>query len=404
MKRNRVFIIIPFIMMMFSGCSFPDEPENSGMTVTETENDRAESIARAEDEGEAAGGDPEEKGVDEEQEEDSGFDTEEKGVDEIQEEDPGFETDKTEGDEEQEEDPGLDPEERERILSEKKLKISENTIVVPGIERDMDILFIADSHISLADERDAALMTRASARYGMMLDANGRPADQTFHEFIDYTGAEEPDLLILGGDITDSALYASVDFIKEELKGSRTPYLLSLGNHDFEYGPEYFTKKAYDVYRPRLLELSRSKSGAHLLSLGGMYVFAVDDFNNQYTKVELEAFKKIYDDGRPILFVSHVPIEPQTGDTVLHDKTLKIFGSDKMGHSRVLIGHNSCVPNEYTAGMLDLILAEDSPVFCVLAGHIHYAHEDMLNNKVVQIITGAAYNSEGVLLHLKKST
>ncbi len=298
--------------------------------------------------------------------------------------------------------PDLDPDERARIVEEKKLRIREKTLEVPGLTRELDILFLADIHISLCDERDGALVKRAQVRRDMMLDSNGRPADHTFHEFIDYCGAEKPELLILGGDITDSALFASVDFIKEELSGLSLPCIYSLGNHDFEYGPEYFSPKAYEVYRPRVLELSKDASGAHVTQMGGIYIFAVDDYNNQYSKEELSAFKEIYDKGKPVLFVSHVPLEPRTSDTTLHDKTIEIFGKDQKGNSRVLIGEHSCVPDKVTKEMTDMIFADDSPVFCVLSGHIHYAHEDMLNDRIVQIVTGAAFNSEAVLLHLEK--
>ena len=59
------------------------------------------------------------------------------------------------------------------------------------------------------------------------------------------------------------------------------------------------------------------------------------------------------------------------------------------------------VPNDTTREMMDLVLSGDSPVFCVLAGHIHYPHEDLLTENITQIVTGAAYRSRGVLLHLK---
>ncbi|MCR5650906.1 MAG: metallophosphoesterase [Lachnospiraceae bacterium] len=295
----------------------------------------------------------------------------------------------------------LTREERARIQEEKGLNIFEKTLEVEGLDRDLDILFIADSHLSLCDDRDMEVYDKAVFRYGNMLDANGRPAYQTFHEFVDYANAEKPDLLILGGDIVDSAMMASINFLQGELKNLSVPYLYVLGNHDFEYGNEYYSKRAYEEFLPRLLEVSHSDKGSHLYSLGGMYVFAADDSNSQYTEDELAKFKEICDDGRPVLFVTHVPIEPGMGNTELYDKSIELFGTDSKGNSRALIGEHSVIPNVTTQEMLDLVLADDSNVFCVLAGHVHYPHEDLLNENVTQIVTGAAFRSRGVLLHLK---
>ena len=60
------------------------------------------------------------------------------------------------------------------------------------------------------------------------------------------------DILILGGDIIDSAMYASIDHVEDRLKKLKIPYLYSMGNHDFEYGSEYFSATAYEEYLPRL--------------------------------------------------------------------------------------------------------------------------------------------------------
>ncbi|MCR5304093.1 MAG: metallophosphoesterase [Lachnospiraceae bacterium] len=290
---------------------------------------------------------------------------------------------------------------RADVLRSKRLDILEETIDVPGVNFPVDVVFCADSHISLCDERDMALKFRADMRYSLLTDKRGRTAEKTFNALLEYTEWEKPDLLILGGDILDSAMYASVDFLQSGLLNLSVPYIYSLGNHDFEYGAEYFTPAAYDLYRPRVLGISKSESGVHTVDLGEMYVFAVDDFNSQYSPGELEAFKEIYDDGKPILFVSHVPLEPAAGNREFYYKSIELYGTDALGHSKVMIGDGSCVPDAVTRQMTDLILAENSPVFCVLSGHVHYEHEDMLNDSILQISTGAGFESKGVLLHIR---
>lgn len=65
------------------------------------------------------------------------------------------------------------------------------------------------------------------------------------------------------------------------------------------------------------------------------------------------------------------------------------------------MGVNGCYPNEVTGEFIDLVLAKESPVVLVLAGHIHFYHRDMLNERVPQIVTGAAFEGEGLYITLK---
>ena len=44
---------------------------------------------------------------------------------------------------------------------------------------------------------------------------------------------------------------------------------------------------------------------------------------------------------------------------------------------------------------------ENSPVVLALVGHIHFFHKDMLNRKVVQIVSGGAYKGNAVQIKLK---
>lgn len=276
-------------------------------------------------------------------------------------------------------------EEREEKLDEHGLILHEEEVVISGLSEPFEFTFLADTHISLCDDRDKELLEKSSERYQGFYSDDGELADITFVKLMDYIKWEQPQLMILGGDIIDSAMWASIDFVDGILQQTGIPWMYGMGNHDFEYGKEYFSKKAYAEYLPRLENISTTDAGYQVVEYEEFIIFLADDKNNQIKQEAVKAFEELVNDGRPIILVLHVPIEPIVENTLLEDSKA-VWGASEENHSRVLMGINSCVPNENTQRFLDLVLMENSPVELVLAGHIHFYHKDNLTNDLVQIV------------------
>ena len=271
-----------------------------------------------------------------------------------------------------------------------------------GLSEPMDIMFIADTHISLCDERDGDLKDKAEARYAMFHNPDGVGADKVFASEMEFVKKQDPDLLILGGDIVDSAMYASIDYVKEELDKTGVPYAYGMGNHDFEYGDEYYTDKAYSEYLPRLSEVSRTADGFQVIRYYDFSVLVVDDDNNQVTQGALDALKELVSEGKPIILCMHVPIEPNEEYSAhLMQKSIKEWGSYDDGRSRVLLGDHGCIPNDVTREFIDIVKDEDSNVKIVLAGHVHFQDESKLTDSLTQAVTGAGFEGYMINLHIK---
>lgn len=291
-------------------------------------------------------------------------------------------------------------EERRKKLEENGLILHEEEVSISGLTEPFEFTFLADTHISLCDDRDKELLEKSSERYQGFCSDDGESADVTFVKLMDYIKWEQPQLMILGGDIIDSAMWASIDFVDEILQQTGISWMYGMGNHDFEYGKEYFSKKAYAEYLPRLKNISTTEKGYQIVEYDEFIIFLADDKNNQIKKAAVKAFEKVVNDGRSIILVLHVPIEPIVENTLL-EESKAVWGVSEENHSRVLMGINSCVPNKNTQRFLDLVLMEDSPVELVLAGHIHFYHKDNLTNDLVQIVTGAGYKKELLKVTLK---
>ncbi len=303
---------------------------------------------------------------------------------------------------------GCAPKTAEEIAEKENIVVREEIVEIPGLTEEFEFIFMADNHISLCDERDASVQEKAQARYESFRSKDGAGADESFRMLLDYVKAEKPRLLILGGDVVDSAMWESIEFVKKELTAAEIPWIYEMGNHDFEYGEEYFTETAYSEYLPRLADVSETAQGYQIKEYEEFVVFAVDDSCNQIAEAALNAFKGVIEKGKPIILITHVPIEP-VGDIKVEENTLweesnVVWGAAENGNSRVLLGENSCIPNETTAEFLSLVTDEESPVELVLAGHIHFYHRDYLSQDLVQVVTGAGFEKELVKVILVPET
>lgn len=279
------------------------------------------------------------------------------------------------------------------------LRIKEATVDIDEMNGRFNIFFLADSHISKCDDRDKNLMMKAAQR-SLMFKKDGMNSWDRFDMLIAKIENSDIDIVVMGGDIVDSAMYASIDHVRNRIATLDIPYIYYMGNHDFEYGSEYFTPLSYSKYLPRLEDM-HGKSSYQVKEYDDFIIFAADDNNSQVNREILDAFKNVITKGKPVILALHVPIEPVTGDRALIEKCDKVYGENAAKKHQLIMGPHGCVPNHITQEFIDLALSDESPVIMVLAGHLHFYHKDMLNEKIVQIVTGPAYSGEALKITVK---
>lgn len=282
------------------------------------------------------------------------------------------------------------------------INIRKEEVSVPGLTKEHRIFFFADSHISMCDERDAEIMEKAKDRETSFSFEGILPQDR-FDSLIDYAKTSDFEMVILGGDILDSAMYSSIEHVENKLGELSSPFMMIMGNHDFEYGSEYFSEEAYNTYLPRLANINPDHSFFYeIYETDELIYFTLDDCSNRIDSSALEAFKQEITKGKPIVVALHVPIEPvENSEKTLIEKCIEVWGASDTGKSRVTLGVNGCYPDKTTKEFINLVTAEDSPVVLVLAGHIHFYHKDILNDDTLQLVTGAAYEGEAIEITLK---
>ena len=167
-----------------------------------------------------------------------------------------------------------------KSLSNKEVTVYEEKIDIEGLEEPFTIVFIADAHICLCDNRDAEVKDICDSRY-KEFERDSKGSEKNFSIVMDYVKKENPDLVIFGGDMADEATYASIEYIEKEIAKLKCPYLFIMGNHDFAYGNEYFSEKAYADYFTRYDSLNEVKEGCQIKEYDNFAILLLDDYNNQ---------------------------------------------------------------------------------------------------------------------------
>ena len=284
--------------------------------------------------------------------------------------------------------------------STKDIIVREESLAIKGLKQEYNIFLIGDTHISLCDDRDKALLEKAGSRKQAFWNESHKSATGVFENLIRESNQRKSDLVVFAGDIIDSAMEASIDFVGEQFGKLSSPYVYILGNHDFEYGKEYFSKKAYRKYFPRLERLTGTKEQYSIKEFDDFILIGLNDCNNQFSKSAVKAVLPTLKGEKPVILVLHVPLQPLKKVSDLEKQANEVWGKSKKGTCRVLIGENACVPNKNTRRLLNAVFSKDSSVAAVLAGHVHFYNKSLIKENLTQYITGAGYYGEAVMLHL----
>ena len=273
-------------------------------------------------------------------------------------------------------------------------ELPEKTITVPSLTKEYTFLYFSDTHVIKLDGTESEQITEnALPRMQLFTDSEGISSADRFPEWIDYANEKETDMVLLGGDIIDFPSEANLNMLKENISKLKMPYVYTLGNHDWTYPWDYMTAEGRAAYRPLFDEFTKNSPAASITEYEELVILSVDNSSNQIDPKALAVVDEALALQKPVIVIAHVPFST---DSVLEK-------AKSMWKSPVSIGmadKGGIFPDANTLAFQEKILAEDSPVICVLSGHVHFADESMLNDSVTQIIAGAGYKGEGILLHI----
>ena len=108
-------------------------------------------------------------------------------------------------------------------------------------------------------------------------------------------------------------------------------------------------------------------------------------------------FQKAKMEKKPIILATHVPINSAIDDG------LKQAAQNVDPQGRAKLWGKGCLyePNETTEKFLNMVLAADSPVKVVLAGHLHFKYTTKLNENITEYVLDKSYSGNIGIINVR---
>ena len=271
-------------------------------------------------------------------------------------------------------------------------------IAIEGLKKDYNFLWIADFHLiaddrSEVDEKNVSVIMQRLEK-GFRNPNNGKTSLENWKLLPECLNKSGADAVLFGGDICDFGSLANIRDLKEGLSKLTIPYMYARADHDVR--PWWLASQKTD----EIDHLEKSIDGYDpvlVLEFDDLMVVGFNVSTSNMTEAGLARFKEAYAKRKPIILVTHVPINS------LVDSTLGDICMTRDSKQRNLTWGDDCSykPNNYTREFIDLVCAEDSPVKTVLAGHLHFPWHGMLTKTISQHLFVPSYKGNVGVLRIK---
>lgn len=267
-----------------------------------------------------------------------------------------------------------------RESREEYIRAEQTVLRIAGLTRSYTFLHITDVHAcACGGVRPDRLQYCRSREKAFSFD--GMTSAERMPYLFAYGADIRADLLLLGGDIVDFPSEENLSLLHACIRNSPVPSLYTVGNHDWNFLDNYNSEDARRGGLPRFADISGGDTAFHCIEYPDMIAAAVDNAMDDVPETALNRLRALCRGTKPVLLLLHVPL---TADT-LAGPTADVW------RRNICMGPGGVGSGSGTAdGLYRLAALERTSVAAVVAGHIHFSHEDILPNGVPQIVTGTA--------------
>lgn len=268
-------------------------------------------------------------------------------------------------------------------------------ITIPGMTDEVKLAYISDLHIvTLSEEIDESQKEAVASRTGWS-SYEGVSAEKQWPGWVDTLNNMDVDYVLFGGDMVDVPSSSNIEVLKTDMDRLNKPYMYIRADHDQSYSP-YLTP---GLDTEKLIGYQQT-----VCEVEDVYIKEFDDFiivgwnlsTSLISPEGLEKIKEAANTGKPLILLTHVPIQPLFDDT-LSEKSKEVYRDRALIWGRYP-GQTHYFPTEdtpdgiATGELMDMIYADDSPFMEVLCGHLHFTWDGQLTEKVHQHVFSAAFN------------
>lgn len=258
-------------------------------------------------------------------------------------------------------------------------------------------LLLNDLHMLLTtDDTSEEFWQTIQERYAnWALTSTGMHSADTWQNLSAILDSYHADGILMAGDMVDFASSTNYDLFQRGLSKISTPILYARADHDtsawYNSDGTYTNDDAAEahnrLYAGNITDDNSTGSLTPQADImvwdkGEYYIIAWNNSTSQLTEEGLEVAKNVFATGKPILLVTHVPIN-STIDDGLYNAS-KEFDD----RNRAKLWGENClyVPNDVTREFIDMVVEENSPVRAVLCGHLHFRYETKLNSRLTEYV------------------
>ncbi len=264
------------------------------------------------------------------------------------------------------------------------LKEEQVSVHIPGLKNHYTFIFMSDVHIIVEnDEISPDDLETVRARREEFCSSDGRYASELWKDMPELFHSWDADAVLLGGDMIDFASTSNINCLKEGIDRIDVPVLYVRADHDYNpYHCEGLDKKEMKILHQSI----DGYEGVSLLEFEDLCLVGLNNSTEQVSSRQLKRIKEIFEIGKPIILLTHVPINSIV-DASLSEQSKAVW------QDRALVWGKGCYyePNKNTDEFLELVYAEDSPVKAVMSGHLHFTWEGQLTQNCMQHVFSAMY-------------
>ncbi len=277
-------------------------------------------------------------------------------------------------------------------VSDPYLQITEYTVPLAGLEREVTLLQVSDLHIAVADAQSSdaerehvaeqvhaweSVRLDFARRYGDAYDEpHLLPPEEGLSHFVQLANDLHPDALLLTGDMMNEYSDANLRLLQAALARVNVPWMFVVGNHE----------AGHEAALSPLLQAGKT---VQTLSVGNCKLIGLHDAQKKLDRAQLEAALSEAKDCVPVL-VMHIPVL-----TAYNQRETSVFDP------YFLLGSGQV--DAETQAFLDELQWENSPFRLLLCGHVHGKHVSQFRPGCRQLCASSAMVGACTVLHLTKA-
>lgn len=273
------------------------------------------------------------------------------------------------------------------------LKPEEVTVNIPELKNEYTFLWVSDLHIIAGTEEIAPEeVSTVEARMEQFKTSTGVHSADLWKNLPEILDSYHADAVFLGGDMIDQASEANIACMKQGMDALQTPVMYVRADHD---SMPYYCQEQDSERMEELHAQIDGNNDVFFMEFEDMCIIGINNSTSQITSEALQSIKEIYAIGKPIVLITHVPLNSQV-DSGLEEQSKRVWQDRNLSWGRGCYYEPDAVTQEF----LDMVYAEDSLIKEVLCGHMHFSWDGKLTENTGEHVFSAVADGTIGIVHV----